>query len=217
MLAIAIAPLVAWTAPAAGQAGSAGVVVPRDTQLVGSITGTVRDSAGVPVLGAQVEAGPRYSTVTDSAGAFALRGVPQGPVAVSVRRIGFAPMSSMWDLGGIALSLDLRIRAFPTMLPTVYAQARPEPYDSRLAGFYRRKAEQLGHYITRGEIDSLGTFRMTDALQRIPGVRKFTMRGGLGTSVTMAGQTCPPLVMVDGFPAALGSFDLNMIDLSTVE
>ncbi len=208
--------MLVWAAPASGQRGSATAGQP-DSLRVGNITGFVRDTAGEPVAGAHVEAGPRFEAVTDSSGAFTLRRVPQGPVVLSVRRIGFAPATSMWDLGAIALSLDLRIHAFPIMLATVYAQARPEPFDARLAGFYQRKSEKLGHYITRGEIDSLGTFRMTDVLERIPGVRKFTMRGALGTSVTMAGQSCPPLVMVDGFPAALGRFDLNMIDLTTVE
>ena len=166
---IATALMVVWAVPASGQRGRAGAVVERDTQPRGNITGTVRDSAGDPVAGAHVEAGPKYVAVTDSAGAFALRGVPQGPVALSVRRIGYAPVTSMWDLGGIALSLDLRIHAFPQVLATVYAQARREPFDSRLAGFNQRKAEKLGYYITRGQIDSLGTFRMTDVLERIPG------------------------------------------------
>lgn len=213
---IAAALLLAWAAPAAGQRGTP-VVAPRDSQAVGTITGFVRDSTGAAVAGARVEAGPRYIALTDSMGAFALRGVPQGPVALSVRRIGFAPATSMWDLGAITLSLDLHIARFPTVLPTVYARARHEPYDARLAGFYRRVNQKFGYYITRAQIDSLGTFRMTDVLERIPGVRKYTMAGALGTSVTMAGSRCAPLVMVDGFPASLGRFDLNMIDLTTVE
>jgi TonB family protein len=203
--------------PAAAQRGSVSVVVPHDTQAVGTISGTVRDSTGVPVAGARVEAGSRFAALTDSAGTFALRGVPQGPVALSVRRIGYAPITSMWDLGAIPLSLNLRMDAFPTVLPTVYAEARHEPFDARLAGFYRRVGQKLGYYFTRAQIDSLGTFRMTDVLERVPGVRKYTMPGALGTSVTMAGSRCAPLVMVDGFPASMGRFDLNMIDLTTVE
>ena len=216
-IATAVALVWAAPAPAAGQRGSVAEVAPRDSQVVGTIIGTVRDSTGVPVPGARVQAGPRYIALTDSTGAFALRGVPRGPVVLSVRRLGFAPATSMWDLGAITLSLDLRIHAFPIVLPAVFAQARHEPFDSRLAGFYHRLGEKLGYYITRAQIDSLGTFRMTDVLERIPGVRRFTMPGALGTSVTMAGSRCPPLVMVDGFPASMGRFDLNMIDLSTVE
>ncbi|MGA9838332.1 MAG: TonB family protein [Gemmatimonadaceae bacterium] len=199
------------------RAQRSGVPVAADTQPKGTILGTVRDSAGVAVPGARVDAGANIAATTDSAGEFTLRDVPQGPVVLTVRRIGFAPAITYWDLGPDALSLDLRIHAFPTVLPTVYAQARPQPYDARLAGFNARRASGQGFYITRGEIDSLGTFRMTDVLTRVPGVREYTMRGALGTSVTLAGSRCQPLVMVDGFPAALGSFDLNMIDLSTVE
>ncbi len=194
-----------------------GVPVTADTQPKGAIAGTVRDSAGAPVPGARVETGPKSWAMTDSAGGFALHNLPVGPVVITVRRIGFAPLVTYWDLGPFTLTLDLRIRAFPTLLPTVYAQAQPEPFDARLAGFNARRASKLGFFITRAQIDSLGTFRMTDVLTRIPGVRVFTMRASLGTSVTLAGSRCPPLVMVDGFPASLGSFDLNMIDLSTVE
>jgi TonB family protein len=209
--------LVAGGGRHAARAQRVGAPVVADTQPRGTIVGTVRDSAGVPVAAAQVESGPRLSTMTDSAGGFSLAGIPIGPVVLTVRRIGFAPLVTYWDLGSITLSLELRIHAFPTVLPTVYAQARPEPFDARLAGFNARRKSGLGYYITRTQIDSLNTYRMTDVLRRLPGVRPYTMRGALGTSVTLAGSRCPPLVMVDGFPAALGSFDLNMIDLTTVE
>ncbi len=188
-----------------------------DTQPKGTIGGTVRDSAGVLVPGAQVEVGPNLRTLTDSAGHFLLRGVPQGAVVLTVRRLGFSPVVTFWDLGSIPLSLDIRMHEFPAVLPTVYAQARPEPFDARLAGFNARRKSGAGYYITREQIDSLNIYRMTDMLRRIPGVRPYTMPGELGTTVTLSGQACPPLVMVDGFPASMGRFDLNIIDLTTVE
>ncbi|HEY5219623.1 MAG TPA: TonB family protein, partial [Gemmatimonadaceae bacterium] len=105
----------------------------------------------------------------------------------------------------------------PRVLSTVYAMARPEVFDSRLAGFNKRRTQGLGYYITRGALDSLNIDRMTDVLERIPGVRPYRMPNSAGTSVTLAGARCPPLVMMDGFPASMGSFDLNMIDPTTVE
>ena len=215
-VAACLAVMMCGAAPAARAQGNAGRVV-SDTAATGRLLGVVTDSAGTPVVGARVEAGPRFVAVTDSKGAFALRGLPRGPLVLSVRRLGYAPSHTQWELGDIALTLHLRIDPFPVMLAPVVARAARRPYDARLAGFYERRAQHLGYSFDRAQIDSIGTFRMTELLQRVPGVRKYTMRGALGTSVTMSGASCPPLVMVDGFPAALGRFDLDMVDLTTVE
>ncbi|OYV67873.1 MAG: hypothetical protein B7Z72_09140 [Gemmatimonadetes bacterium 21-71-4] len=170
------------------------------------------------MVGADVAVGPAIATRTDSTGAFELRNVPVGSRVLLVRRLGYAPLVSLWDVGTVPLVLDLRVQAFPTVLPAVHVtESTAQPYDARLAGFNKRRAEKLGYYITKSDIARGNTFRMTDALQRIPGVRVVTMPGELGTSVTLPGSRCSPLVILDGFPAALGRFDLNMIDLSTVE
>ncbi|MDE3216545.1 MAG: TonB family protein, partial [Gemmatimonadota bacterium] len=199
-------------------AGPARPALRADTDTAsGRIIGTVRDSAGNPIPGARVEVLPRFVTTTDSGGAFALHGLPRGPVILRVRRIGFAPLVSQWDLGPITLALDLRLHAFPAVLPAVRIQSRREPYDSRLAGFNLRLKQKLGQYITRADIERGHSYVMTDALQRLPGVQAYHIPGIGGTTVRFAGEQCPPLVMVDGFPAALGRFDLNIIDLSSVE
>jgi TonB family protein len=210
---IAASLLLAAARSVAGQGG----VVRSDTGRMGSIVGTVRDGAGTPVTGARVEVAPDLSTVTDSLGVFSLRGLPVGVIVVRVRRVGFAPLASQWDMGPYTLTLDLRMRANPVVLPVVRAQAKPEVFDARLAGFYARRSKKLGYYLTRDDFDRGQSFLMTEALQRLPGVQPYNMRDALGTTVRLAGQACPPLVMVDGFPAALGHFDLNMLDLSTVE
>jgi TonB family protein len=188
-----------------------------DSARTGTISGTVKDEHGAPVVGAHVEAGPAFAAVTDSSGRFALRGLPVGSVSLTVRRVGFAPLSSRWDLGAYTLTLDLRIQANPVALPVVRVQSKPQPYDARLAGFYERMHQKLGYYLTEKDFERGHSFVMTDALQRLPGVKPYTMPGALGTTVRLSGESCPPLVIVDGFPAALGHFDLDMIDLSTVE
>ncbi|OYV66915.1 MAG: hypothetical protein B7Z72_10495, partial [Gemmatimonadetes bacterium 21-71-4] len=163
--------------PASRAAGAQGTgsrrpAVRADTDTVrGTIIGTVRDSVGSPIPGARVEVAARFTTRTDSAGAFALHGLPTGPLILRVRRIGFAPLVSQWDLGPITLSLDLRLHAFPTVLPAVRVQSRREPYDSRLAGFNLRRKQKLGQYITRADIERGHSYVMTDALQRLPGVQ----------------------------------------------
>jgi uncharacterized protein (TIGR03437 family) len=60
----------------------------RDTTALGNTTGTltgnVRDAAGMPLAGIWVSAGP-HQTLTDSSGAFQVYGVPAGPCTITVR------------------------------------------------------------------------------------------------------------------------------------
>jgi TonB family protein len=53
-------------------------------------------------------------------------------------------------------------------------------------------------------------------LREIPGVRIGPV-SNQGRAIRLRGATCPPLVFVDGFPATAGEFDVDMIDLVTVE
>jgi TonB family protein len=58
---------------------------------------------------------------------------------------------------------------------------------------------------------------MIEIIRELPGV---TMRGPTryaDRSLRFRGANCPPLVFVDGFPATAGEFELDIIDLSTVE
>src|SRR5689334_1957917 len=182
----------------------------------GTLTGVVRDNMGSPVAGARVVSGSSEA-ITDSSGSFTLRGLASGALTLDVRRLGYEPLSSSVTVGDPRLSLELRMKPVGQMLPAVRVRARAEPYESRLAGFNARRAKKLGYYITRDEIERRNDFSMTAALRRIPGVRPYTMSGALGRTVRLPGSTCPPLVFVDGFPASLGSFDLDMIDLAGVE
>ena len=208
VVAVAALSLVGWRAPGAQQ--------PRDS--AGVVRGVVRDEAGHAIAGAHVSAAGSGSAVTDSAGGFALRGVPSGAVTLLVRRLGFSPLESRVSVGdSSAAPIELRVKPIAAVMPAVRVQARAEPFQSRIAGFYDRRAKKLGYYITRADIEKRDDFQMTSALRRLPGVRVYTMQGALGKSVHLAGAQCPPLVFVDGFAATLSSFDLDMIDLAGVE
>ncbi len=182
----------------------------------GAIVGVVRDAEGHPVAHADVTAAG-LGTATDSMGTFALGGLPVGLVTLTVRRLGFRAIVAQWQVTGEPLTLNLTLSPVPLALPAVLVRSRAEPYDSRLAGFNERRERNVGYFITREQIDRQNTFQLTDALRRIPGVKVVAIPGGLGRTVTLPGARCPPLVMVDGFPASLGRFDLDMIDLTTVE
>lgn len=112
--------------------------------------------------------------------------------------------------------LEIRLAALAMRLPTVEVRRRPEVYDSRLKGFNTRKEKHTGHFVTREDLDRMSSARFIDALRSIPGVQMRNIRGG-GTTVSLRGSRCPPIVFIDGFPASAGVMDLDMLDLASVE
>jgi TonB family protein len=113
--------------------------------------------------------------------------------------------------------VDISLVPIARSLEPVRILARREPSDARLAGFNQRLARHVGYFITRDQIERTANPRLIDALRRLPGVRVVTLRGAQGRSVTLGGASCPPLVYIDGFPATAGAFDLDMIELGSLE
>lgn len=182
-----------------------------------SLSGTVRDSLGAAIVGAQVIVanGPRASS--DVQGRFVLGVLPRGTVHVAVRRLGFLPLAVDWLLAPGSPPMDVRLAAIAQSLAAVEVRERREPSDGRLAGFNARRARKVGHFLTRSDIERKNGFNLTDVMRDVPGARVITMRGALGKTVLLRGATCPPLVFIDGFPASAGSFDLDMVNLKTIE
>jgi hypothetical protein len=104
----------------------------------------------------------------------------------------------------------------PGVLATVAERARREPYDERLSGFNARRTRGTGYFITRGQIEQTASAQLIDALRGIAGVRVVSLHG-MGRSVHLGGANCPPLVFLDGFPATAGPFDLDGIELGSLE
>lgn len=184
----------------------------------GSVVGTVLDSLVGPLSGAQISVqGTNIRAVTDASGVFRLSRLPAGDATLLLRRLGYRPDSQTVRVNPIAETrLEIRLAALAMRLPTVEVRRRAEPYDSRLAGFNARKEKHVGHYVTREDLDRMSSARFIDALRRIPGVQMRMIRGG-GTTVSLRGSRCPPLVFIDGFPASAGVMDLDMLDLASVE
>lgn len=184
----------------------------------GRIRGTVLDSLGSALSGAQITVdSSSMRTVTGGSGEFHLSRVPAGNVELRVRRLGYRPESRRVRVqAGAETSIDVRLAALPLRLPTVEVRRKVEAYDSRLAGFNARKERQVGHFVSRDQLDRMSSARFVDALRNVPGVQLRLIRGG-GTSLVLRGSRCPPLVFIDGFPADAGVMDLDMLDLASVE
>lgn len=191
-------------------------VCTAESQQQATVAGVVRDSAGVSLADVEVSAG-QLRARTDARGGYRLTGVEPGTVLFSARRLGFKPVTQLLPLApGEVRQLDVRLMVAAALLADVDVTARREAYDSRLAGFNARSKQHIGHFVTRERIDRANSTRVSDMLREVPGVR-VGPPSNQGRSIRLRGAMCPPLVYVDGFPATAGEFDLDMIDLQSVE
>ena len=183
-----------------------------------TIVGTVRDAGGLPLTGVEVAVPANgIRTRTDDRGSFRLAGVPAGSAVVIARRLGFHPHSSTVNVeAGSERILDIRLAARADILEAVEVTAPREVYDARLAGFNARSTQNVGRFVTRDRIDRANSTTLSDLLREIPGVRIGPTRNQ-GRAIRLRGSTCAPLVFVDGFPASAGEFDVDIIDLKSVE
>lgn len=195
------------------------VVCAADLAAQGArVSGVVRDTFGLAIAGAEATVeGTPLRTVTDSAGAFAFVAVAPGQRRLIFRRLGFRPLAVDIELAAPALDgLDVQMMHAAQTLAPITVQARSESSAPRLRGYYERKEQQIGHFITRERIERTHSFSFTDLLREIPGV---TIRaiGGIQKAVRLRGSPCPPLVFVDGFAASAAEFDLEMLDPGMLE
>lgn len=97
----------------------------------GSIRGTVSDSAGAPLTGAEVVAvntatGVQRSAATNSRGFYSLSGLTPSSYQLTVRQIGSAPAARSLQLQvGQVLTLDFRLIPATVQLQEVVVQAPP--------------------------------------------------------------------------------------------
>ncbi|GBD31844.1 hypothetical protein HRbin33_00805 [bacterium HR33] len=122
----------------------------------------------------------------------------------------------------VVVELDLAL-VEPVTLDTLTVAGRP--VFERLGGFYRRRAEGVGDFLVREEIERVQAFRVTDVLRHLPSfaVRPNPAYGVPGTKDTreyivqarrpvgiVPGTECPPNVFLDGmYVGTARDFDLD--------
>jgi TonB family protein len=186
-------------------------------QSRGAINGTVRDSAGTIAFAEVAVAGSDAKVMTDEYGRFRFTGVPFGSVELKARRLGYTPATLLLEFSkGTTPVVEILMSSAPGYLPSVEVHEPRQVFDSRLQGFKDRSSKGVGHFITRARLEQVSSYRFSDIIRTIPGVRMRTLRGG-GSNVMLRGANCAPLVFVDGSPASAGVVDLDMFDLATVE
>ena len=204
---------------AASVAGTAGAQAPP----IWTVAGVVRDSAGKPLgdVELRIEGGADgLGARSNTAGSFAFS-VASDSIRLVARRLGFQPRTTVVGrpASGARVDVDIRLLVAPVELEAVTAAEGRQVFDARLAGFYSRSQTKNGHFIGRERLGRLTSYRFTDVLREIPGVR-FGMLGKGGTqerTIRLRGANCPPTVFFDGLPASAGEYELDAIDLGSVE
>jgi len=138
----------------------------------------VTDTAGRPLEGAEVQVvGTSLGGKTDDQGRVALLAVPAGKAVLRLRHLGFAEQTvhisvtpgsldeGRYKLLPVATNLsDVTIRA-SELKPQRYAKT------GRFDEFYRRRAEGMGTFFTREDIDARAAQKSEDLVRMVPGVR----------------------------------------------
>lgn len=144
------------------------------------IVGEVRSADGAAIRSAEIRANGAPATIrSDSAGRFALEGLPAGQVRVQARALGFAPFDTSFTArAGEALTVVLQLNAVAQQLAPVVTEAvlpygKPLRYQhtGRFDAFYERRAKKPGTFFTREEIESSGRNTVLDLMSSVPGVR----------------------------------------------
>ena len=186
------------------------------SQVPGTLSGVVRDSAGAPIAQAQLLMRGVRAT-SDSLGRYRLARIPAGLATLSVRRVGFAPFDAGLDIAaGAERVFDVSLRPVPGVLPGVTTEA--DGADRvHLADFYRHRDAGNGVFLNRREIEAKKALRTSDILRRLPGMRFVTDRSGR-QQLRMSRSNCIPDFWIDGQRAPLLNIDdVPLQDIEALE
>jgi TonB family protein len=184
-----------------------------------SVTAVVRDTSGAGISGAQVGiAGTDIQGYTDADGHLRLGPIAPGPARLTVRRLGFRATTSDVTIAASGATLDtVQLTEVAHRLDPITVRGSVKTFNGRLAGFYQRRSQGFGRFITREQIVKSDATRLSDLFRTIPGAR-LVSTSTIQNAVRMRGATsCPPLLWLDGTPAATAEYNLDTIDPLSVD
>ncbi len=187
------------------------------------LVGIVRDSAGVGIEGATVDI-EGGSARTNAKGAFQLWTGDVDTLTISVRRLGFIPISAMvaarhrqWDTVVVEMDRNAQVLAALTVKGAATRRALG------LRDFEERRAKGLGIFVTRAEITDRNVFRPSDVLRNKRGVHLVRLSNGY-YGVRFAAYSggrrgaCAPDIWIDGQVArGMEIDDVSATDIEGME
>jgi hypothetical protein len=198
----------------------AGHTATASAQGTGTLRGVVVDSATrAPVAGAEVSAQSlRQFARTDDHGQFTLIRLPAGEIELSVRRVGYEPLSeTIIATGGSRDSVLIMLVAQPVTLAGVPVSAAAQRQREGVKGFYTRRARGIGAFVTREDLEARHARVPTDALS-LPGIALVRTRYGTSvrfTTTTSMRRNCSPTLWIDGQRAP--GMELDDIPVNDIE
>src|SRR6058998_982119 len=95
-----------------------------------AITGTVTDTLGAPLEGADVELlGTKFRILTTASGGFRFDSLRSGRYWIQVRRIGYVPLRTTLTLRAPqSRSFEFQLQAAPVTLPDVVVEAEVDRF-----------------------------------------------------------------------------------------
>jgi hypothetical protein len=172
------------------------------------LTGQVRDETALrPVTGAEIAIPAAKVTVrSDSAGAFLLRGIPDGTFEVIVRYPGYEALRVTAAFSSSdTVEADFELRPSAQGLPEVTVTRPAATTTPRLVEFERRRAAGFGAFLTREALAKREHSRLSDVLRSTNGLRLiYRDKGGVavannrGGSAGRGGSRCYLRLFVDG-------------------
>jgi hypothetical protein len=139
-----------------------------------SVTGLVRDSAGIPIGGAEVAVETlNRLTHTDEAGRYRLLDLTPGMRLLRVRRVGFSPFSRMVQMAeGENKQNDIVLGHLITKLDTVITRNQMLYHeDPLLRDFDENRKLGLGHFVTRADLEKMRGHQLDELVSQFPGTR----------------------------------------------
>jgi hypothetical protein len=173
-------------------------------QHTGALSGLVKDSAGTAIANVEVTALSLGKVVrTDTAGKFFLPAVPSGSTKVSFRRLAYEPaILSIKVEEDDTTEVEVKLGVVAQRLTAMIVEA-PSDRSRFLEAFERRRAQGIGHFITRADIEKRNPLRLSDMMRTIPGAELWPSQNGqVALRFARNGpRNCPPQFFIDGIQA----------------
>jgi hypothetical protein len=170
----------------------------QDSVMTVTIAGVVRDTGGRVLAGAEVRSGERFTLTSDS-GTFVLGELRPDTVELSVRRIGYNPVSTAFVIRpGLTVSVAVRMTPSNVTLGTILVEGKK--VDSRLwkSGFYERAKLGSGTFFTPEYLEHHGS-SVSGLVAEVPGVGiQRDVRGRASAIGHLGSKSCPMNVFIDG-------------------